>query len=197
MKDAFLKIFEQINSPFKLFVLVIMFVLSAAGWFFYTEKDTFMASYKAQQALPRMNGKYEDATAFIFRRSEADLVAIFEVNTLLNTRKVAWIQTREDGRVRAHDGYNVGLFSNNLANNRDVVGLMSGDAPCSEYRAAQSYIGFFYLDKGITYMCRISVPPEQTFIGQITVGWRVKPSDDEVSRTVMRVASNILYSPPR
>lgn len=196
MKDAFLKIFEQINSPFKLVVLVVMFVLSVGGWFFYTEKDHFMATYRAQQALPRMNGRYEDASAFIFRRAHADLVAIFEVNTLLNTRRVVWIQTREGGRVRSFDRYDVGLFSNNLANNRDVVGLMSGEAPCSEYRSAQSFLGFFYLDQGITYMCRVSVPPNNTFIGQITVGWKERPSDDEVSRTVLRVASEMLFVAP-
>jgi hypothetical protein len=197
MKDTFVKLFELTNSPFKLFALVVMGIMAGVGWFAYTEKDAFMASYRAQQALPRMNGKFEEATGFIFKRSEADLVAIFDINTLLNTRRVAWIQTREEGRVRAHDGYDVGLFSNNLANNRDVVSLMSGEAPCSEYRAPQSYIGFFYIDKGITYMCRISVPPEHAFIGQITVGWREKPADDEIARTVLRIASNILYSPPR
>lgn len=197
MKDTFVKILEWVGgSPFRLFALCVITILSAGGWFFYTEKDAFMASYRAQQALPRMNGKYEEATSFIMKKSTADLVAIYDVNSLLNSRKLVFLYIKGEGRIKAYDGHEVGLFSTNLSNNSDVINLMSGNIPCSEYAKPQSFIGFIYLEKGITYMCRISIPPEPSkFIGQITVGWKEKPDDLEVVQTLLIIASGMLYTP--
>lgn len=197
MKDTFVKILEWVGgSPFRLFALCVITILSAGGWFFYTEKDAFMASYRAQQALPRMNGKYEEATSFIMKKSTADLVAIYDVNSLLNSRKLVFLYIKGEGRIKAYDGHEVGLFSANLSNNSDVINLMSGNIPCSEYAKPQSFIGFIYLEKGITYMCRISIPPEPSkFIGQITVGWKEKPDDLEVVQTLLIIASGMLYTP--
>jgi len=54
----------------------------------------------------------------------------------------------------------VGLFTANQANNHDVIALMAGNVPCGEYKAAQSEIGLWYLEKGMTFGCRIGVPPD-------------------------------------
>ena len=47
------------ESPFRLFTVIVLCVLGFGGWIVYSEKDNFMASYRAQQALPKMNGNYE------------------------------------------------------------------------------------------------------------------------------------------
>lgn len=195
MKDTFLKVLEWIGgSPFRLFTVITLGVLTALGWFAYTEKDAFMASYRAQQALPKMNSRYEDAATFIFKNSDAELVAILEVNTLLNTRKVVYLTTRE-GRDKSHDGQDVGLLTKNYDNNNDVISLMSGKIPCSPYLRPQSFIGFTYKEAGVNFMCRISVPAEPgLFIGQISVGWKEQPKDVERAQTILTVASGLLYT---
>jgi len=196
VKDTVLKILEWVgSSPLRVVILLILGVFGMAGWFVYTEKDAFMASYRAQQALPHMNGQYQEATNFILKNSHADLVAIFEVNPLLNTRKLVYLFVKGEGPVKQYNGYDVGLFTKDLGNNRDVISLMSGEIPCSAYLKPQSYIGFVYKDKGVNFMCRMSVPPDPSkFIGQISVGWREQP-DDESARIVLRVASSMLWSP--
>jgi hypothetical protein len=183
------------SSPFRLFTVILLSVFGFVGWVAYTEKDAFMASYRAQQALPKMNGNYQAASNFIFKNSKAELVAIFEVNTLLNTRKLVFLSTRSKGKISDHDGADVGLLTNNYDNNNDVIGLMSGKIPCSPYLKPQSYIGFTYKEQGTQFMCRISVPVEPgMFIGQISVGWKEEPEDLENAQTVMVVASNLLYN---
>ena len=153
-----------------------------------------MASYRAQQALPRMNGNYEPAVAFILKNTDAELVAIFEVNTLLNTRKLVYLTTRSAGHDRAYNGTNVGLLTKNHSNNQDVIALMSGQIPCSAYFTPQSYIGFIYKDAGVQYMCRTSVPAEPgLFIGQISIGWKETPANVESAQTVLTVASGLLF----
>jgi len=181
------------ESPFRLFAVILLCVLGFGGWVAYTEKDAFMASYRAQQALPRMNGKYEEASTFIFKNTNAELVAIFDVNTLLNTRKLAYMVTRA-GRIKTYDGSDVGLLTKNYDNNNDVIGLMSGKIPCSPYLKPQSFIGFIYKENDVGFMCRISVPAEPgMFIGQISVGWKEPPADIENSQTLLAVASGILF----
>jgi hypothetical protein len=169
-------------------------VLGFGGWIVYSEKDSFMATYRAQQALPRMNGNYEPAVAFILKNTDAELVAVFEVNTLLNTRKLVYLTTRGAGVNRAYNGTNVGLLTKNHSNNEDVIALMSGRIPCSAYLTPQSYIGFIYRDAGVQYMCRISVPAEPgLFIGQISLGWKEPPDNIESAQTVLTVASGLLF----
>ena len=196
VKQSLLDILGWIgSSPFRLFAVIILSVFGFIGWVAYTEKDAFMASYRAQQALPKMNGNYQAASNFIFKNSKAELVAIFEVNTLLNTRKLVFLSTRSKGRISDHDGADVGLLTKNYDNNNDVIGLMSGKIPCSPYMKPQSYIGFTYKEQGTQFMCRISVPVEPgMFIGQISVGWKEEPEDLENAQTVMGVASSLLYN---
>ena len=120
------------------------------------------------------------------------MVAIFKVNPLFGTRVLYRAYTRE-GRERTHEGLDVGLFTQSSANNRDVVALMANDIPCSEYAVPQSEIGLWYIDKGVRFGCRVSVPPEQgRFVGQITVGWDKEPKDLTKAIGMLQIASNML-----
>ena len=195
LKDLLFGLLTYIGeSPFRLFTVIVLCVLGFGGWIVYSEKDSFMATYRAQQALPRMNGNYEPAVAFILKNTDAELVAVFEVNTLFNTRKLVYLTTRGAGVNRAYNGTNVGLLTKNHSNNEDVIALMSGRIPCGVYATPQSYIGFIYKDAGVQYMCRISVPADPgLFIGQISLGWKEPPDNIESAQTVLTVASSLLF----
>ena len=196
IKELLLELLKFIGeSPFRLFTVVLLCFLTFGGWIIYSEKDAYMASYRAQQALPKMNGKYEEAHNFLLKQTESDLVAIFEVNTLSNSRNLVYLATKGAGRTKTQDGINVGLFSKNYDNNNDVISLMSGKIPCGPYLKPQSLIGFLYRDLGVVYMCRISVPAEPgVFIGQISIGWKEEPKNIEEIQTTMSVASSILFN---
>jgi len=101
LKDLLLSLLNYIGeSKFRLFSVIILTVIGFSGWVIYSEKDAFMASYRAQQALPKMNGKYEETVNFIMKNSDVLMVAIFEVNTLSGTRKIAWLSTRKGAREK-------------------------------------------------------------------------------------------------
>jgi hypothetical protein len=195
LKDTLMSLLDWIgSSPFRLFAVIILCIIGFAGWLVYTEKDNFMATYRAQQALPKMNGKYEEAYNFLLKNTDVELVSIMEVNTLINTRKIVFLSTRNGGRNKQYDGLDVGLFSKNYDNNTDVIGLMSGKIPCSPYLKPQSLIGFAYRENGVNYMCRISVPAEPgVFIGQISIGWKEQPTDIEAAQTALIIASSLLF----
>ena len=191
--DPLSKVLAYVDSPFKLFALILMAILGFAGYMIYDHRDVIIGTYQEHQKLPEIaEERVEDAASHLFRTTGANVVAVFKVNPLLGTRVQFRAYTKE-GRDKVNDGLDVGLFTSNPANNQDVVNLMAGIVPCGEYKAAQSEIGLWYIEKGMRYGCRISVPPDPSrFVGQITVGWAEPPADPEQVKAMLNIASTML-----
>ena len=191
--DALSKLLAYVDSPFKLFAVILMAALAFGGWVFYENQELIVGTYKESQKLPSIaEDRVDDAAVHLFKTTDATVVAIFKVNPLFGTR-VQYRAYTKTGRDKTNDGLDVGLFTSNQANNQDVVALMAGNVPCSEYKAAQSEIGLWYLEKGMTFGCRISVPPDPSrFIGQITVGWEKQPADLEHTKAMLFIAAKML-----
>lgn len=191
--DTLSKVLAYVDSPFKLIAVVIMGVLAFVGYFAWTNQELLIGAYKEQQKLPSIaEDRVEDASAHVFKTTGAAIVAVFKVNPMFGTRVLYRAYTKE-GRDKTNDGLDVGLFTTNQANNADVVRLMANEIPCGPYKSAQSEMGLWYISKGVTYTCRISVPPDPgRFVGQITVGWADEPDDLEVTRAMLSIASTML-----
>lgn len=187
------KVLAYVSSPFRLFAMVLMAVLTFAGYFVYANQDLLIGAYKESKKIPTIaEDRVEDAAAHLFKQTGALVVAVFKVNAMFGTRIVHRAYTK-NGRDRTNDNLDVLLFSPNASNNADVVRLMASEIPCGEYKAAQSEIGLWYIAKGVSYTCRIAVPPEPgRFVGQITVGWAEKPIDEEQTKAMLQIAATML-----
>ena len=187
------RILTYVDSPFKLIALLIMFIFGFFAWFVYANHDLLVGAYKESQKLPSINeSRADDAAAILFKYGGAQTVAIFKVNPLFGTRVLYRAYTKE-GRDKRMEGIDVGLFTQNPNNNADVVKLMAGETPCGDYHKPQSEIGLWYVEVGVTYGCRISVPPDATrFIGQITVGYKDRPESVEDAQSMLLIASSML-----
>jgi hypothetical protein len=187
------KVLAYVDSPFKLFAAILMGVIAFAGYFLWQNQEFMRDAYKESKKLPEINtARTDDASAMLLKKTGATVVAVFKVNPLFNSRVLYRAYTK-DGRDKAIEDIDVGLFSSNNANNSDVVKLMTNEIPCGEYRYAQSEVGLWYLDKGVAYTCRISVPPDShRFVGQITVGWAEQPANIEQVKFMLEIASAML-----
>jgi hypothetical protein len=187
------KVLAYVSSPFRLFAMVLMAVLTFAGYFVYTNQELLIGAYKESKKIPSIaEDRVEDAASHLFKQSGALIVAVFKVNSMFGTR-ILHRAYAKDGRDKTNDGLDVGLFTQNAGNNSDVVKLMANEIPCSEYKSAQSEMGLWYIAKGVTYTCRISVPPEPgRFVGQITVGWATQPEDMDNTRAMLQIAATML-----
>jgi hypothetical protein len=187
------KVLGYVDSPFKLFAILIMGVVAFAGYFLWQNQAFMMDAYKESKKLPEINASRSDeASALLFKHTGATVVAIFKVNPLFNSRVLYKAYTK-DGRDKSIEDIDVGLFTNNPANNGDVVKLMTNDIPCSEYRYAQSEVGLWYIEKGVAFTCRVSIPPDSPrFVGQITVGWAQPPVDLQQTKFMLEIASTML-----
>jgi len=180
-KETPLGVLNYIDSPFKLGVVLLLAFLGFFGFFIYQHQDVMIGAYVKSKERPTMNAdRFEPAARLILKSTGAEVVVIFHVDTILGRRVVERAFLADGSRYKDFDGYDVGLFTKNVANNNDVIKLMANEIPCGEYARAQSEIGLWYKSLGVNYTCRISVPPDQNqFIGQITVGWKEKPVDPE------------------
>lgn len=187
------KVLGYVDSPFKLFAILIMGVMAFAGYFLWQNQTFMLDAYKESKKLPEINAsRADEASAMLFRQTGAAVVAIFKVNPLFNSRVLYKAYTK-DGRDKSIEDIDVGLFTQNLGNNNDVVKLMTNEIPCSEYRYAQSEVGLWYIEKGVTFTCRVSVPPDShRFVGQVTVGWTQPPENLEQTRFMLEIASAML-----
>lgn len=196
--DWLAKVLAYVDSPFKLIAIVIMAVLGFTGLMIYQNRDFIMGTYREYRKLPEIaEDRIEDAVAYLFKHTQAEVVTVFKVDPMLGSRILHRAYGRE-GRDRGKEGIDIGLFSSNQDNNRDVVALMAGEIPCSDYLRPQSEIGVWYMERGVRYGCRISIPPDQhRFIGQITVGWRERPTDLDYAKTMMTISSTMLSKEKR
>jgi hypothetical protein len=187
------KVLGYVDSPFKLFAILIMGVVAFTGYFVWQNQDFMRDAYKESKKLPEINtSRADEASAMLFKKTGATVVAVFKVNPLFGSRVLYKAYTK-DGRDKSIEDIDVGLFTQNAANNSDIVKLMTNDIPCSEYRYAQSEVGLWYIEKGVGFTCRISVPPDNhRFVGQITVGWPQQPENLEQVKFLLEIASAML-----
>lgn len=67
--DTLSKVLAYVDSPFKLFALVLMAVLTFAGYFVYENKDILVGAYKESKRIPDIHEeRAEDAATMLFRR---------------------------------------------------------------------------------------------------------------------------------
>jgi hypothetical protein len=187
------KVLGYVDSPFKLFAILIMGIVAFSGYFLWQNQEFMFDAYKESKKLPEINtGRADEASSMLFKKTGATVVAIFKVNPLFGSRVLYKAYTK-DGRDKSIEDIDVGLFSQNAANNADVIKLMTNEIPCSEYRYAQSEVGLWYIEKGVGFTCRISVPPDNhRFVGQITVGWAQQPENLEQIKFMLEIASAML-----
>ena len=187
------KVLSYVDSPFKLFAVLVMGVVAFAGYFFWQNQSFMLDAYKESKKLPEINtARADDVGSLLMKKTGATVVAVFKVNPLFNSRTLYRAYTK-DGRDKSIEDIDVGLFSQNASNNADVVKLMTNEIPCGEYRYAQSEVGLWYLEKGVAYTCRVSVPPDSyRFVGQITVGWSEPPQDIQQVKFMLEIASAML-----
>ena len=193
-KDTLMGVLSYINSPFKLFVVVLLGVLGYVGYFVYDNKNFLFNVYEKSTALPKLNAKkFDDVIELLMKDQNVVVVSIMSVDTIFNKRVIVRVENREGRRAKNLEGANIGLFTSNHANNADVVDLMAGQTPCGFYSTPQSEAGIYYIDQGATFGCRTSVPPDYTsFIGQITVMYKEAPLDLDRSKAILTIAARML-----
>ena len=193
-KDTLMGVLNYVNSPFKLFVVVLLGVLGYVGFFVYENKNFLFNVYEKSSALPKIQAtRFDHVVELLIKDPNVLVVSIMAVDPIFNKRVMLRVENRDGKRAKQLEGINVGLFTSSSSNNSDVVELMAGNVPCGFYSVPQSEAGIYYLEQGATFGCRTSVPPDYTsFIGQITVMYKDAPLDLDRAKAILVIAARML-----
>jgi hypothetical protein len=193
-KDTVTSVLQYVDSPFKLFVVLLLGVLGYVGYFVYDNKNFLFNVYEKSNALPKIQAaRFDHVVELLMKDSNVLVVSIMAVDPIFNKRVVLRVENRDGKRAKHLENVNIGLFTTNSANNSDVVELMAGNVPCGFYSVPQSEAGVYYLEQGATFGCRTSVPPDYTsFIGQITVMYKDAPLDLDRAKAILVIAARML-----
>ena len=193
-KETLMGVLNYVNSPFKLFVVVLLGVLGYVGYFVYDNKNFLFNVYEKSNAQPKIQvARFDQVVELLMKDPNVLVVAIMSVDPIFNKRVLLRVENRDGKRAKHLEGVNVGLFTSSSSNNADVVELMAGNVPCGFYTTPQSEAGIYYLEQGATFGCRSSVPPDYTsFIGQISVMYKDAPLDLDRAKAILVIAARML-----
>ena len=193
-KDGVMSVLQYIDSPFKLFVVLLLGVLGYVGYFVYDNKNFLLNVYEKSSAQPKIqSARFDQVIELLMKDPNVLVVSIMAVDPIFNKRVLLRVENRDGKRAKHLEGANIGLFTTHSGNNSDVVELMAGNIPCGFYSVPQSEAGIYYLEQGATFGCRTSVPPDYTsFIGQITVMYKDAPLDLDRSKAILTIAARML-----
>jgi hypothetical protein len=86
-KSALSTVLGYVDSPFKLFAILVMGVVAFVGYIFWQNQSFLISAYQEQKKMPSINEeRTDDAASVLFRQTDAKFVAIFKVNPILGTR---------------------------------------------------------------------------------------------------------------
>jgi hypothetical protein len=193
-KDTVTSVLQYVDSPFKLFVVLLLGVLGYVGYFVYDNKNFLFNVYEKSNALPKIQAaRFDHVIELLMKDPNVVVVALMSVDPIFNKRVMLRVESRDGKRAKHLENVNVGLFTSSSSNNSDVVELMAGNVPCGFYSVPQSEAGVYYLEQGATFGCRTSVPPDYTsFIGQITVMYKDAPLDLDRAKAILVIAARML-----
>ena len=193
-KDTLMSVLNYVNSPFKLFAVVLLGALGYVGYFVYDNKNFLFNVYEKSNAQPKIQvARLDHVFELLMKDPNVVVVSIMAVDPIFNKRVIIRVENREGKRAKHIEGVNVGLFTSSSSNNTDVVALMAGEVPCGFYSVPQSEAGIYYLEQGATFGCRTSVPPDYTsFIAQITVMYKDAPLDLDRAKAILVIAARML-----
>ena len=61
-QDTLTKVLAYVDSPFKLFALILMAIFAFAGYIIYDNREVIVGTYKEHQKLPQIaEGRVDDA----------------------------------------------------------------------------------------------------------------------------------------
>jgi hypothetical protein len=193
-KDTVTSVLQYVDSPFKLFVVLLLGVLGYVGYFVYDNKNFLFNVYEKSTAQPKIQvARLDHVFELLMKDPNVVVVSVMAVDPIFNKRVIVRVENRDGKRAKHIEGVNVGLFTSSSSNNSDVVALMAGEVPCGFYSVPQSEAGIYYLEQGATFGCRTSVPPDYTsFIAQITVMYKDAPLDLDRAKAILVIAARML-----
>lgn len=177
--DKAVDMVKWVDSPFKLMTVIVLGVIGLVGYITYQNQDKIIGSLTAQGDKLATLLEDEKLSSFgrdLLRDLGAETVIVHQVDLAQNARFTRIAQSL-DGRFQPLEGKKGAFFSSSPDRNKAAVSMLNGEILCEPFKPS-SDAGDWLVSRGVTYVCRGSIPPETGYmIGYIAVGFKKEPRD--------------------
>jgi len=181
---------EWVDSPFKLFTVILLSFLAFAGYFAWDSRQVILHAIQNQEKMPQLAQQeaLEPVAKNLLKDLDAVIVVVNKANLATNSRTTI-LAIGPNGREKSIEGTVTSLFNASVERNQAVVAMLNGEVLCEKFDAS-SKVGEWGAKNGVTFMCRGSIPPEiGKFAGYVAVGFKEKPEDIAALKTRINLAS--------
>jgi len=190
MVDKAIDLIKWVDSPWKLFEVVLLTTLFFLGYFAWDSRQVILNAITTSSHVPKIR-EVEHLIPIAERLQkdlEATTVVIFKANLVVNSRTTL-LSLSEKGRDKELDGLNSSLFSQDPARNSAIIAMLNGEVQCANL-VVSGKSSEWESKQGVKFVCRGSIPPEMgAFDGYTTVGFKVEPTDLNAVKTRINLAS--------
>jgi predicted negative regulator of RcsB-dependent stress response len=190
MVDKAIDLVKWVDTPFKLFEVIILACVFFFGYFAWDSRQVILTSItnNTHKSALREVPALEKIAQSVMKDLEAETIVVHKANLVINNRTTL-VAYGPKGRETAFDGYNSTLFNKDPVRNAAMIAMMNGEVYCSKQEVTGK-TSDWERAYGVNFVCWASIPPEiGEFEGYISVGFSKEPSDLSVVKTRMNLAS--------
>jgi len=190
MLDKAIDLIKWVDSPFKLFEVILLASVFFFGYFAWDSRtvilDAITQSSKVTN-LKEVNHLIPVAVS-LQKDLEAVTVVVHKAALVVNTR-TTMLSFGPKGRDNTLDGLVTSLFNKDPGRNAAIIGMLNGEVTCDKLEGT-SKSSEWETKQGATFICRGGIPPEVgDFDGYVAVGFKTEPTDLGMVKTRINLAT--------
>ena len=182
---------KWVDSPFKLFTVILLSVLAFAGYFAWDSRQVILQAIQNQDHMPQLVKQDDlvDPAKSLLKDVDGLIVLVHKANLATNSRTTVLAMNADGSREKKIEGTITSLFNASSDRNAAMVAMLNNEVICEEFNPS-SKVGEWGAKQGVKFMCRGSIPPDPgKFAGYIAIGFASKPEDISALKTRINLAA--------
>ena len=191
MLDKAIDLIKWVDSPFKLFEVILLASVFFFGYFAWDSRTVILNAITQSSKVTNLKevNHLIPVAVSLQKDLEAVSVVVHKASLNVNTR-TTMLAFGPKGRDNTLDGLISSLFNKDPGRNAAIIGMLNGEVICDKLDVT-SKSSEWEAKQGATFICRGGIPPEVgDFDGYVAVGFKIEPTDLNVVKTRINLASS-------
>jgi hypothetical protein len=191
MLDKAIDLIKWVDSPFKLFEVILLASVFFFGYFAWDSRAVILDAITQSSKVTNLKevNHLIPVAASLQKDLEAVTVVVHKATLQVNTR-TTMLSFGPKGRDNTLDGLISSLFNKDPGRNAALIGMLNGEVICDKLEG-NSKSSEWETKQGATFICRGGSPPEVgDFDGYVAVGFKTEPTDLGMVKTRINLAAS-------
>jgi hypothetical protein len=191
MLDKAIDLIKWVDSPFKLFEVILLASVFFFGYFAWDSRAVILNAITQSNKITNLKevNHLIPVAVSLQKDLEAVSVVVHKASLVVNTR-TTMLAFGPKGRDNSLDGLNSSLFNKDPIRNAAIIGMLNGEVVCDKLEVTGKS-SEWETKQGATFFCRGGIPPEVgDFDGYVSVGFKTEPADLSVVKTRINLATS-------